>query len=244
MIQLGASPLLIFAFMMLTMAVVSAWFLGVWVSSGKVRLTERIRAVRLIRIGLTTLAWMITVLLVAASGVLLHFDWRPPPIAFLLAASFGVAAWIGFSTLGRQLAVGLPLAALVGVQAFRWPLELIMHRGFQQGFVPIQMTYAGRNFDIVTGVTAALLGVALVRVRVPRAVVFAWNIMGMVLLANVLTIAVLSMPMLRRFGPDQMNVWVAVPPFVWVPTVLVVAALAGHIIIFRRLLAKIETGSG
>ena len=82
MIQLGASPLLIFAFMMLTMAVVSAWFLGVWVSSGQVRLTERIRAVRLIRIGLTTLAWMITVLLVAASGVLLHFDWRPPPIAF------------------------------------------------------------------------------------------------------------------------------------------------------------------
>jgi len=111
MIQLGASPLLIFAFMMLTMLVVSGWFVGVWVSSGKVGLTERIRAVRLVRIGLTTLAWMITVLLVAASGMLLHFDWRPPPIAFLLVASFGVATWIGFSTLGRQLAV-LPLAAL------------------------------------------------------------------------------------------------------------------------------------
>jgi len=238
MIQLGASPLVIFAFMMLTMAVVSGWFVGVWVSSGTVGVTERIRAVRLVRIGLTTLAWMITVLLVAASGVLLHFDWRPPPIAFLLAASFGVAAWIGFSTLGRQLAVGIPLAALVGFQAFRWPLELIMHRGFQQGFVPIQMTYAGRNFDIVTGVTAALLGAALARVRVPRMVVLLWNVIGLVLLANVLTIAVLSMPMLRRFGPDRMNVWVAVPPFVWLPTVLVVAALAGHIIIFRRLFGQ------
>jgi hypothetical protein len=147
----------------------------------------------------------------------------------------GLAAWIGYSRLGRQLAVCVPIAALVGVQAFRLPLELIMHRGFQQGFVPIQMTYAGRNFDIVTGVTAALLGAALLRVRVPRMVVLLWNVMGLVLLANVLTIAVLSMPMLRRFGADRMNVWVAVPPFVWLPAVLVVAALAGHIIIFRRL---------
>jgi hypothetical protein len=178
---------------------------------------------------------MITVLLVAAGGVLLHFDWHPPPMLILLMASLGLAAWIGFSSLGRQLAVGVPLAALVGVQAFRLPLELIMHRGFQQGFVPIQMTYAGRNFDIVTGVTAALLGAALLRVRVPRMVVLLWNVMGLVLLANVLTIAVLSMPMLRRFGADRMNVWVAVPPFVWLPAVLVVAALAGHIIIFRRL---------
>ena len=35
-----------------------------------------------------------------------------------------------------------------------------------------------------------------------------------------------------------MNVWVAMPPFVWLPTVLVVAALGGHIVIFRRLLAN------
>lgn len=244
MINLGASPLLMFAFMMLTMAVVSGWFVGVWVSSQTIGLTERIRAVRLIRIGLMTLAWMVTVLLVAASGVLLHFDWRPPPMVLLIVASLGVAALIGFSKLGHQLAVGLSLAGLVGFQAFRWPLELIMHRGFQQGFVPIQMTYAGRNFDIVTGVTAAILGIALLLIRVPRAVVLLWNVMGLLLLANVLTIAVLSMPMLRRFGPEQMNVWVAMPPFVWLPTVLVVAALSGHIVIFRRLLAKTEMGSG
>jgi hypothetical protein len=234
-INLAASPLLIFAFMVLTMAVVTGWFAGVWVSSGAMGWQERTRAARLIRIAVTTLAWMVTTILLAASGVLLHFDWRPPPMLLLIVASLGVAAWIGFSPLGRQLA-GLPLAGLVGFQVFRWPLELIMHRGFQQGFVPIQMTYAGRNFDIVTGVTAAILGMALVRIRVPRAIVLVWNVMGLLLLANVLTIAVLSMPMLRRFGPDQMNVWVAMPPFVWLPAVLVVAALSGHIIIFRRLL--------
>ena len=208
---------------------------GVWVSSGTDGLTERTRAVRLVRIGLTTLAWMIAVLLVAASGILLHFDWRPPPIAPVIVASFGAAAWIGFSATGTAARGGPAIGGLVGFQAFRWPLELIMHRGFQQGFVPIQMTYAGRNFDIVTGVTAALLGMALARIRVPRTVVLLWNVMGLVLLANVLTIAVLVDADARRFGPDRMNVWVAMPPFVWLPAVLVVAALSGHIIVFRRL---------
>ena len=240
MINLGVSPLLTFAFMMLTMAVVAGWFVGVWVSSGTIGLAERTRSARLIQIGFTTLVWMVTVILLAASGVLLHFDWRPPPMVLLIVASLGVAAWIGFSKLGHQLAMGLPLASLVAFQAFRWPLELIMHRGFQQGFVPIQMTYAGRSFDIVTGVTAAILGITLARVRVSWLIVLLWNVMGLLLLANILTIAVLSMPMLRRFGPDQMNVWVAVPPFVWLPTVLVVAALSGHIIIFRRLLSRID----
>ena len=140
MINLGVSPLLTFAFMMLTMAVVAGWFVGVWVSSGTIGLAERTRSARLIQIGFTTLVWMVTVILLAASGVLLHFDWRPPPMVLLIVASLGVAAWIGFSKLGHQLAMGLPLASLVAFQAFRWPLELIMHRGFQQGFVPIQMT--------------------------------------------------------------------------------------------------------
>jgi hypothetical protein len=97
------------------------------------------------------------------------------------------------------------------------------------------MTYVGRNLDIVTGITAAVLALGLMRWRVPAVVVHAWNVLGLALLANILVVAVLSMPTFRAFGPDQMNVWVAMPPFVWLPAVLVVAALAGHIVIVRKL---------
>ena len=53
------------------------------------------------------------------------------------------------------------------------------------------------------------------------------------LLLNILTVAVLSTPRFRYFGDDQLNVWVTYPPFVWLPAVMVVAALAGHLVVFR-----------
>ena len=45
------------------------------------------------------------------------------------------------------------------------------------------------------------------------------------------------MPMFHRFGMDRLNVWVADPPFVWLPTVMVLTALAGHLLMFRKLRA-------
>jgi hypothetical protein len=236
--RIDGSPLLLFGFMMLTMGVVAAWFLGVWVAAGG--LPEHRRAALLVRTGVATIGWMVLVLFVAASGVLLHFDWRPPPMLGLLLISLGLALAIGLSSFGGMLARGLPLSALVGFHLFRWPLELLLHRGYVENLVPVQMTYAGRNVDIATGILAAALAVAMVQVHVPRFLVLVWNVLGLALLVNVLAIAVLSMPMIRYFGPGQMVVWVALPPYVWLPAVLVVAALAGHIVIFRRLMLRPE----
>ena len=110
-----------------------------------------------------------------------------------------------------------------------------MHRAYAEGIMPVQMSYSGRNFDIVTGVTAIALAWALARGPVPRWIIAGWNVLGTVLLLNILVIAVASMPMFHRFGPDRLNVWVADPPFVWLPTVLVFTAIAGHLLIFRKL---------
>jgi hypothetical protein len=40
------------------------------------------------------------------------------------------------------------------------------------------------------------------------------------------------------FGDDRLNVFVVYPPFVWLPAVLVLAALAGHLIILRALRSR------
>jgi hypothetical protein len=66
-----------------------------------------------------------------------------------------------------------------------------------------------------------------------RRLVLAWNIMGLALLVNIVVVAILSTPRFAAFGPDRLNTFVTYPPFVWLPTVLVLAALAGHLIIFR-----------
>jgi hypothetical protein len=53
------------------------------------------------------------------------------------------------------------------------------------------------------------------------------------LLANIVTIAVASTPVFAAFGPDRLNTFVFHPPFVWLPAVMVLAALTGHLIVWR-----------
>jgi small-conductance mechanosensitive channel len=68
--------------------------------------------------------------------------------------------------------------------------------------------------------------------------VAAWNVMGLILLANILGIAILSTPAFAYFGPDRLNVWVMWMPYTLLPAVMVLAAWAGHLIIFRALSSR------
>jgi hypothetical protein len=62
-----------------------------------------------------------------------------------------------------------------------------------------------------------------------------WNVLGLLLLVNIVTIAIVSTPRFAAFGPDRLNTFITYPPFVWLPAVMVLAALAGHLVIFRAL---------
>jgi len=148
------------------------------------------------------------------------------------------AVLIVVSPIGTGIAKTIPLWMLVGVQAFRLLLELAMHAMAERGIMPPQMTYTGRNFDIVTGTTAILVAALLLAGSAGRRLVLAWNILGLALLVNVVVIAILSTPIFRLFGDDHLNVFVTYTPFVWLPAVMVLAALAGHLLIFRALRAS------
>ncbi|HUF12988.1 MAG TPA: hypothetical protein VMN78_07815 [Longimicrobiales bacterium] len=179
--------------------------------------------------------WMAVTGIAAASGRL-RFDTMPPTMMLLVVVVFVASFAIGLSRTGDRLALGLPLALLVGFQVFRLPLELLMHRAYEEGVMPVQMSFSGYNFDILTGVLALPVAALLATGQLPLWVARAWNVMGALLLANVLAIALMSTPTpLRMFHNEPANLWVTQAPFVWLPAVLVPAALIGHVVIFRRL---------
>jgi hypothetical protein len=51
-------------------------------------------------------------------------------------------------------------------------------------------------------------------------------------------IAVVSTPLIQAFGPGRLNTWVAHPPYVWLPAVMVLVAWSGHLVIWRALRAR------
>ena len=197
------------------------------------RLGRSVRSAVMLALG-CSLAWMALTGGLATSGVLARFDVRPPPIMFLFLGTVALGVGLGVSRIGGRIAEGLPLYVLVLVQGFRLPLELVMHAAATEGTMPSVMSYGGYNFDIVTGASALLVG-ALLQRGAPRTLAYAWNALGAVLLLVIMGVALLSSPTVRAFGDDQLNTWIAYVPFVWLPSILVACAIAGHIVVWRRL---------
>lgn len=234
---IGASAVVVGGFVVMAFALALAFVIGIGTSGPPTEPRETTRRwVLLAAAG--AVVWLKATWLIAWSGVLRRFDAQPPPFAGFVLAVVVLGVVLAFSPVGTRLVRGCSLAALVGIQAFRLPLELLMHRAYEDGVMPVQMSFSGRNFDIVTGISAAVLGIAITRWRVPRWIVLGWNVVGLALLVNVVTVAILSTPVFRAFGDQHLNTWVAYPPFVWLPAVMVVVAWAGHLIVFRKLRAR------
>jgi hypothetical protein len=182
--------------------------------------------------------WMAVTWAVAAAGGFADFSRRPPPFVVLFIAVLSLGTGLAFSPFGTRLVRGLPLWALVGSQAFRLPLEVLMHQASLEELMPVQMSYSGWNFDIVTGASAIPVAWILARRHTGGRLAVSWNVLGAVLLAVILAIAVLSTPVFAVFGPERLNTFVAHPPFVWLPSVMVVFAILGHGLVARKLSAE------
>lgn len=219
-----ASSFLLASFAALTLAVVA----GVVVGVRRVRPTWTGRAIA------AAAGWLALTSALALSGVTAQFDARPPPFVFVLVGTLALGLGLGLSRVGLALAA-TPLPILVGFQAFRLPLELLMHHAATEGVMPPVMSYTGRNLDIVAGAGALVVAVALWR-RAGRGLAWAWVVLAFATLGNVVFIAVRASPLFAAYGPEQLNTWVAYAPFIWLPTVLVATALAGQIVVVRALL--------
>jgi len=230
-----ASGVVIGGFILLPLLVAAGFVLACEWAGRRLGQEGGARRRRVVRVGVAVLVWLLLTALLAASGVLRRFDLTPPPFAGLALAVTIIGIVVSLSPLGTLLVRGLPLWVLVGSQVFRFPLELVMHRAYLEGVMPVQMSYSGRNFDIVTGITAGVLGLWLARRPAPRWVVASWNLLGFVLLVNVVAVAIVSTPAFGWFGPERFNTFVTYFPFVWLPAVLVLAALMGHILVWRSL---------
>ncbi len=230
------------AFLALVATVVAALLVGVWWSGRDLASNRRTMLVTVVSLA----AWLGGTAALALSGALDALEVVPPPALFVLVTTVVLTVALAMSPLGRRLALGVPLPALVGVQVFRVPLEVLLHRLHLEGVLPVEVTYQGWNYDIATGALALVLAVALWRGPVPRWVVSGWNGLGLILVTVVVATAVLALP--TPFQQIQSNpsaeAIVTTVPLIWLPTVLVAGAIIGHVLVARRLRADLEVGRG
>ena len=225
-----ASTVSVVAFLVVVAAVLAAPLAGTYVAVR--RANEKPdgarRSAGRVAVGLTI--WLAVTSATVASGVLAD---RPfPGIPMMFATIIVVAFLAGMSPVGARLA-HLPLPALVAFQAFRLPLELVLHTWARQGVVPATMTWTGSNVDIISGLTALVCAPFAA-----RTVIAAWvaDVIGIGLLVNVARVAMLSSPLPFAWGVEPPLQLMFHMPYALIATVCVAGAVAGHVILTRRLL--------
>ncbi len=177
----------------------------------------------------------------AVTGLLAQVAVKPPPLQTLIVVVLALLLWRGLHRRGQEAAAAMPLAALVLLQSFRLPLEVLMLHAASVGVMPVEFSMVGYNFDVVTGALALPLGLALRRGwRVPPALLWGWNLWGIACLCVIVVLAVLTSPNVAFFGSEtaHLSVWVLTFPYVWLPTVLVAVAIFGHLALSIHLLRR------
>lgn len=175
--------------------------------------------------------------MLAGAGAFARLAGSPAVMTYLLVCNT-VAIGLAASKVGRRFAEAIPIAALVGVQSFRLPLELVLHSWYEQGTLPIQMTFSGANWDIITGSLAPLIALASLRGerRTQWRLSALFNVVGFGLLMRVTWIAARSLPSPLRTFPEEPPVLLPFfAPYTWIVPMCVSGALFAHLVVGRWL---------
>ncbi|HLL41760.1 MAG TPA: hypothetical protein VK369_01420 [Segetibacter sp.] len=184
--------------------------------------------------------WSALLTVLSYKGFFANFSALPPRPALAVLTPLPFILWFTFSKTGTELLQRVPSQWLIFMQSFRIFVEVLLWFAFLAGKLPVQMSFEGRNFDILTGLLALPAGFLLLKKKAyaPR-IIIAFNVVGIVLLLNILIIAILSMPTsIRYFMNEPSNTLVAQFPYILLPGVLVPIAYSFHIFSLRQLSIK------
>lgn len=176
--------------------------------------------------------WILFQAVLSIGGFYLETSGTPP--RFVLYGIFPpLLTIILFFVFARKSFVEkLPLATLTILHIVRIPVEIVLFWLFEQNLVPQLMTFEGRNFDMLSGLTAPLIYlIAFRNNKIKRTLLIIWNLCALGLLVNIVVNALLSFPFpFQQFAFDHPNLALLNFPYVLLPTVIVPLVLFAHLI--------------
>jgi hypothetical protein len=181
--------------------------------------------------------WLSVQSIIGILGFYTITNTMPPRFQLLLLPTL-VFTIIQFSTKrGRTFIDSLDLKALTIIHIVRIPVEIVLYWLFIGKVVPELMTFEGRNFDIISGVSAPFIYYfGFLKHKISKLILIAWNVISLGLLLNVVANGMLSAPTpFQQFGFEQPNIAVLHFPFMFLPACIVPIILFSHLSSIRQL---------
>lgn len=180
--------------------------------------------------------WAIAVSVWSYSGMMSDFSKFPFNFLPVIAIPMIALTVFTLSKSAGEVLRNIPQERIIRLQSFRFFVELLLWALFVENLLPVQMTFEGRNFDILVGISAPLIAWLVMRDKISRPFIIAWNLVAIVVLANIVTIAILSTPSpIRVFMNEPANTIVTMFPISWLPAFLVPLAVLLHFFSLRKI---------
>ncbi len=187
-----------------------------------------------------SILWLAIQGLITYSGFYMYTQSMPPRFLLVLAPPLLTIVTLFALPAGRRFIDSIDMKWMAWLHIVRVPVELVLLWLFIYKQVPQLVTFEGRNWDMLSGLSAPVIAYfGYQRHSIGRWALLAWNFVCLGLLVNVVSIAILSAPLpFQQFAFDMPNVAILQFPFVWLPAFIVPSVLFAHLVAIRKLLIK------
>ena len=184
------------------------------------------------------LLWFIVQAALALNGFYEDIYITPQKMLLIGLPPLGTIAILFLTKKGRKFIDSLPLQTLTWLHTIRVPVEIVLFLLFVHKAIPQLMTFEGRNFDIIAGITAPLIAwYGFKKNQLSPAILIAWNIICLLLVLNITIHAVLSLPApFQQLAFEQPNIAVLYFPYNWLPAFVVPVVIFSHLAAIRQLI--------
>jgi hypothetical protein len=193
-----------------------------------------------VAVGMTV--WLAATAALAHSGFLSVWTALPPRWPLLPLTALGTFVLLGQTRTFRRLLAELPPWQPVALLTYRVGVELAFWRLHAEGLAPVQVTFDGRNFDVLVGLTAPVVAAGVAFGWLGPRMTIAWNLFGLAMLANAIgTVATSTPGALHLSWPGEPFTAVAAWPVIWIPALLAPIAIFLHFVSIRQSIARFAT---
>lgn len=182
------------------------------------------------KVTLLIVIWSVFQSILAFTGFYLNTDLIPPRFLFvlipvLLFLIYGLTNkpknWI---IQNRRIEISTFLHTI------RIPIEIVLFYLFTNKMIPELMTFEGRNFDIIAGITAPIIGFLWIKKIIGWKTLIIWNILALALVLFIFINGILSSELpIQMFGFEQPNKAINYFPFILLPATIVPIVIYTHI---------------
>lgn len=183
-------------------------------------------------------AWLLFSAILGYIGFFENFERLPPRIGMFAFIEWFALIYLVFFSRFKDALAKVSGESIYALQSFRIPVEFLLSFLMAERLLPREMTWAGWNFDILTGVTALGMAFLAYKKRLNRKIELVWNFAGLGLVLWVMCTGLLSAPPLRLIQTEPPTFIVGYFPFNFLPQFLVPLAITLHLIVLRRHLVK------